>query len=99
LSGHWEDRYFDLSGGASANHNHAKVGVSTSGEAPLVIFGDMNQQGSVSNAAQSLSQEPSCARSQNGRGGLFFVVEDRILHDSVRDLIDGQTAPTAPPSP
>ncbi len=52
---------------------------------PYVIFGDMNQQGALS--------EPDCDSSQNGRGGLFFVVPDAQLFNSVRDLLQGQTAP------
>jgi hypothetical protein len=50
-----------------------------------VIFGDMNQQGSLSG--------PNCDSSQNGRGGLFFVVEDSRLFNSVTALLQGQTAP------
>ena len=50
-----------------------------------VIFGDMNQQGSLSG--------PNCGSSQNGRGGLFFVVQDASLYQSVRALLAGQTAP------
>jgi hypothetical protein len=52
---------------------------------PYVIFGDMNQQGSLSG--------PNCRSSQNGRGGLFFVVQDLQLFNSVRNLLQGQTAP------
>jgi hypothetical protein len=52
---------------------------------PYVIFGDMNQQGTLSG--------PHCDSSQNGRGGLFFVVQDPQLFKSVRDLLQGQTAP------
>jgi len=52
---------------------------------PIVIFGDMNQQGSLSG--------PACNSSQNGRGGLFFAVKDTQLFRSVRDLLQGQTAP------
>jgi hypothetical protein len=50
-----------------------------------VIFGDMNQQGSLSG--------PNCGSSQNGRGGLFFVVQDASLYQSLRALLAGQTAP------
>jgi hypothetical protein len=53
-----------------------------------VIFGDMNQQGSLSG--------PNCESSQNGRGGLFFVLQDPQLFNSVRALLQGQTAPTPP---
>ncbi len=52
---------------------------------PYVIFGDMNQQGTLSG--------PLCDSSQNGRGGLFFVVRDAQLFNGVRDLLQGQTAP------
>jgi hypothetical protein len=52
---------------------------------PYVIFGDMNQQGTLSG--------PLCDSSQNGRGGLFFVVQDPQLFNSVHDLLHGQTAP------
>jgi hypothetical protein len=64
--------------------NHAKIGVST-GQHTYAIFGDLNQQGALDG--------PYCGRSQNGRGGLFFVLDDAQLFSSVRDLIQGQTAP------
>jgi hypothetical protein len=83
-SGEWGGRKIGLVGGPAPNANHAKIGVSTSGDAPLSIFGDMNQQGALSG---------NCKSSQNGRGGLFFVVQDAVLHDSVRDLIAGTSAP------
>jgi len=51
-------------GGAGPNFNHAKIGVSISGNHNYAIFGDMNQQGSLST---------NCKSSQNGRGGLFYV--------------------------
>jgi hypothetical protein len=38
--------------------------------------------------------DPDCGKSQNGRGGLFFVLDNKALADSVSDLIDGDTAPT-----
>jgi hypothetical protein len=71
-------------GGATPNSNHAKIGVSI-GTHPYAIFGDMNQQGTLDG--------PNCGSSQNGRGGLFYVVEDAKLADSVRDLIRGSSAP------
>jgi hypothetical protein len=71
-------------GGATPNSNHAKIGVSI-GTHPYAIFGDMNQQGTLDG--------PNCGSSQNGRGGLFYVVEDAKLADSVRDLISGSSAP------
>ena len=60
--------------------------MSTGGEHPYAIFGDMNQEG-------SLSKSKGCNLHQNGRGGLFFVVEDPTLHDEVAKLIAGDTAP------
>jgi hypothetical protein len=45
----------------------------------------MNQQGSLSG--------PHCSSSQNGRGGLFFVVQDPQLFKSVQYLLQGETAP------
>jgi hypothetical protein len=67
--------------------NHAKIGVSLGNTSnhSYAIFGDMNQQGSLSG--------PNCKSSQNGRGGLFYVVDDSQLFSSVRDLITGGTAP------
>ena len=55
------------------------------GKCPYVIFGDMNQQGALSG--------PNCDSSQNGRGGLFFVLRDPALFQSVQQLLQGQTAP------
>jgi len=55
------------------------------GTCPYVIFGDMNQQGTLSG--------PHCDSSQNGRGGLFFVLRDPALFHSVQQLLQGQTAP------
>jgi len=67
--------------------NHAKIGESTDSTTnhSYAIFGDMNQQGSLSG--------PNCKSSQDGRGGLFYVVDDSQLFSSVRDLINGGTAP------
>jgi hypothetical protein len=86
-SGEWDGTAFGLEGGLGANFNHAKIGVSISNAKHLTIFGDMNQQGATSG---------SCASSQNGRGGLFFVIEDAALTKSITALIDGDTAPTKP---
>ena len=82
LTGNWKDHEIKL----TATSNHAKIGVSTSGGHNYVIFGDLNQQGTLS--------PPDCDKSQNGRGGLFFVLDDKTLADSVTDLIDGDTALT-----
>ena len=85
-TGEWDDQEIGLTGGAGPNFNHAKIGVSTSGKHHFAIFGDMNQQGSLSG--------PNCKSSQNGRGGLFYVVDNEDLSDSVAALIKGKTAPT-----
>jgi hypothetical protein len=88
-TGTWNGKSIGLQGGATPEGNHAKIGVST-GTHSYAIFGDENQQGTLSG--------PNCGSSQNGRGGLFYVVEDATLHDSVRDLIAGQSAPTSAPT-
>lgn len=84
-SGSWSGVPFGLKGGPGPDFNHAKIGVSTGGDHRFVIFGDMNQQGALSDG--------NCGRSQNGRGGLFYVIEDADLADSVSRLIDGTSAP------
>jgi len=83
--GTWSGTAFSLEGGPGGDRNHAKIGVSTSGTHPYVIFGDMNQQGALSGE--------KCGSSQNGRGGLFFVLSDSDLHSAVTDLIAGDSAP------
>jgi len=83
-SGTWADKTIGLEGLDDTDGNHAKVGVSTSGN-PYTIFGDMNQQGSLSG--------PNCNSSQNGRGGLFYVINDPTLAGAVGNLIKGASAP------
>jgi hypothetical protein len=84
-TGTWQGQTLGFLGVSEPNGNHAKIGVSTWWWThPYVIFGDMNQQGALS--------EPNCDSSQNGRGGLFFVVQDAQLFRSVRGLLQGQTA-------
>jgi hypothetical protein len=85
-NGRWSGRVIALTGGPPANGNHGKVGVSLAPGTSLTIFGDMNQQGTLSG---------NCKSSQNGRGGMFFVVDNRELHDSIADLITGDSAPLA----
>merc|ERR1712110_705353 len=46
----------------------------------------MNQQGSYDPEVRP------CDSSQNGRGGLFFIVNDAQLHADVSDLLIGGTA-------
>jgi hypothetical protein len=86
-SGSFEGKAFGLKGVATADGNHAKIGVSTSGTHHYAIFGDMNQQGAIAG---------NCKSSQNGRGGLFFVIDDADLFKTVDDLITGNSAPTGP---
>ncbi len=83
-TGTWAGQPLGLEGVDEPAGNHAKIGVST-GSHSYSIFGDMNQQGSLSG--------PNCESSQNGRGGLFYVIDDPQLFKSVRDLIQGGTAP------
>jgi hypothetical protein len=80
-SGHWDGKEIDLRGSSG---NHGKFGVSTGGDHPYTIFGDLNQQGALSG---------NCKSSQNGRGGMFFVVENPVLHSSVASLVEGASAP------
>lgn len=89
-TGQWDGKKFGLTGGLGPNFNHAKLGVSISGDKHYSIFGDMNQQGSAS--------RPNCASSQNGRGGLFYVVDNADLSKSITSLINGDTAPDGPPA-
>ena len=83
-SGTWQNITIGLKGGLGTDFNHAKIGVSTSGPEHFSIFGDMNQQGALSG---------NCQSSQNGRGGLFFVVNDAQLQAGVAALIAGESAP------
>ena len=83
LTGSWDGHTFGLTGGGGPDHNHAKVGVDAGGR--FSVFGDMNQQGTLSG--------PKCASSQNGRGGLFYVIDDKGLSKSVGALIAGKADP------
>jgi Deoxyribonuclease II len=89
-TGIWAGKVIGLTGGDGSNYNHAKIGVSLSGSNNYAIFGDMNQQGTLSGS--------NCGSSQNGRGGLFYVVDNKELSDSVAALIKGSTASTKVPS-
>ena len=88
-TGQWAGQKIGLTGGLGPGFNHAKIGVSTSGTDSYAIFGDMNQQGALSG--------PHCDSSQNGRGGLFYVINNKDLSDSVAGLIKGDRAPTQAP--
>jgi len=90
-TGQWKGTTFGLTGGLGGNYNHAKLGHSLQGT--LAIMGDMNQQGSYTPSVRP------CSSSQNGRGGLFFVVDDSVLHSGLKDLMTGSTADYFSPSP
>lgn len=83
-SGVWGEKTFSLEGGPGNNKNHAKIGHSLSGS--TVVLGDMNQQGSWDTA------DGPCDSSQNGRGGMFFIVDDEVLYAGVKALLTGETA-------
>jgi hypothetical protein len=80
-NGTWNGHSIGLIGG----QNHAKIGVTTSGIKHYAIFGDLNQQGTIN--------PPHCDRSQNGRGGMFFVVENEDPFDSLSKLVEGESEP------
>ncbi|NVN93349.1 MAG: hypothetical protein HXX11_22515 [Desulfuromonadales bacterium] len=86
-SGQWNGKVFSLKGGPQLDSNHAKIGVSTNTSQPYAIFGDLNQQGALSG---------NCASSQNGRGGLFYVLNNKPLFDGLTNLIKGETATATP---
>jgi hypothetical protein len=84
VTGQWDGTEIGLVGG----QNHGKIGVSTSGSKTLSIFADLNQQGAL---------KGKCASSQNGRGGLFFVLNDPDLFKDMTTLLDGEVASTVAP--
>jgi hypothetical protein len=85
-TGIWDELEINL----TAPSNHAKIGTAIVEDKRYAVFGDMNQQGAL--------RPPGCDKSQNGRGGLFFAVDTKDLFESVRELIDGETASTKVPS-
>ena len=101
-TGVWTDPQTDktiplgLTGGSGARYNHAKFGVSTSAGTTLCIFGDMNQQGAL--ACGDAYKTQRCTSSQNGRGGMFFVLDHPQLFKSLSALLAGESAPTRKPS-
>jgi hypothetical protein len=84
-TGQWNGTTIGLKGGPQADANHAKIGVSTDPDHPYVIFGDLNQQGALSG---------TCTSSQNCRGGVFYVLRNEPLFDSMTNLLKGQTVPS-----
>lgn len=92
-TGSWNGTTIGLTGngqknadGNSLGANHAKIGVSTAAGSSTVIFGDMNQDGTLAGKGRS-----GCSASQNARGGLFFVISDSDLHDSIVNLLAGDS--------
>ncbi|MEI6021393.1 MAG: deoxyribonuclease II family protein [Bacteroidota bacterium] len=88
-TGTWDGKIIGLKGGPGRNFNHAKIGISKDSQHPLCIFGDMNQQGTMSG---------NCSSSQNGRGGTFYVLENQQLFTSLTSLLSGDSAPTTEPT-
>ena len=93
-TGQWAEKEFGLTGAAAPNYNHAKIGHTIFSGRHLSIFGDMNQEGVLASTGTA-----KCAVHQNARGGLFFVVENEDLFNSLTLLLDGNTAPTKAPAP
>lgn len=84
---------FSLKSAPGTDGNHAKVGVSTTASDHYVIFGDENQQGTLGGPGAD------CGSSQNGRGGMFFVMKNEALSTSLGKLIEvGTPGAVAPPS-
>ncbi len=93
--GSWNKINLGFKGGPGATHNHAKFAVSTSGKATYSIFGDMNQQGALCKNYTRVGQK--CSSSQNGRGGMFFVLHNKTIFESLTRLMAGGSAATSPP--
>jgi hypothetical protein len=83
--GTWNQTSFDLTGAPGGNH--AKVGVST-GTQPISIFGDLNQQGALNG---------NCSSAQNGRGGMFFAIQNPDLWKSLSALLNPGVSLAQPP--
>ena len=95
-SGTWQGNSIGLRGGSGSMFNHAKLGVSTDASRPHSIFGDMNQQGALSEGYDEPGQV--CSSSQNGRGGLFYALPDPGLFAQMTQLLAGESAPTKRPA-
>ena len=80
LTGVWDGKPIKL----TQPMNHAKIATALSNGTKYVVFSDLNQQGSI-------GPPKPCDSAQNARGGLFFVLEDTELYDSLGGLIDGDT--------
>jgi Deoxyribonuclease II len=83
-SGTWSGTSIGFTAGA----NHAKIGVSTADGSSITIFSDMNDAGTLTSGTERIP----CAVSQDYRGGMFFVLDNKDLHDSVAALLAGDSA-------
>lgn len=96
LTGNWKGETLGFHGSPMPSGNHAKIGVSTDARRPYSIFGDMNQEGTLTPMLDPKDKNatiPTCKISQNPRGGLFYVVNNKKLFKSMSSLLKGQTAP------
>ncbi|HUC84593.1 MAG TPA: deoxyribonuclease II family protein [Candidatus Acidoferrales bacterium] len=89
ISGRWQNKTIGLTGGEANSFNHAKIGVSMLQGQPWCIFGDLNQQGTLSSAGDPAG----CASAQNGRGGTFYVLNEPTLFKGLTSLLQGSSAP------
>jgi Deoxyribonuclease II len=95
LTGSWDGVTIDLVGENGKNSNHAKIGISKDPQKTIAIFGDENQQGTLSAGTNPKTGKPErCSSSQNGRGGTFYVLDNAGLFKSLTQLFDGRTAGT-----
>lgn len=94
-TGSWDGVELGMTGGEGLNYNHAKLGISKDPKQPLSIFGDMNQQGAISPGSAYPRQR--CTSSQNGRGGTFYVLNNKELFASMTSLLKGNSAPIGYP--
>lgn len=94
-TGVWDGTTLGLKGDEGDQSNHAKIGISKVPSKPICIFGDMNQQGALSPDYDYPGQK--CSSSQNGRGGLFFVLTNQELFKGLTQMLAGDTAPDSVP--
>ncbi|HMI20862.1 MAG TPA: deoxyribonuclease II family protein [Sphingomonas sp.] len=86
VSANWEGTPVAFTGGP----NHAKIGVSLAGGHHYAIFSDLNQQGQLGDPTSP--NGANCGSSQNGRGGMFFVLTNPTLQSGISKLIAGKIA-------
>jgi len=84
VTGSWKEKQFQLFA-FGAMGNHAKIGISLDPEKFYTIFSDMNQ---------GILNGPNCGLHQNGRGGLFFIVQDKPFWEAMTNLLKGETLST-----